>query len=77
VRAYAHDLRDFLAFLESRGIAWDGVVLEDLGRFVAWLRLSGPARSSISADDDPSAGLARCVYLGHAQWRTGAHLVAP
>jgi Phage integrase, N-terminal SAM-like domain len=44
VRAYAHDLRDFLAFLESRGIAWDAVVLEDLGKFVAWLRLSGAAR---------------------------------
>lgn len=44
VRAYAHDLRDFLTFLESRGIAWDAVVLEDLGRFVAWLRLSGAAR---------------------------------
>ena len=44
VRAYAHDLRDFVAFLESRGIAWDAVVLEDLGKFVAWLRLSGAAR---------------------------------
>lgn len=44
VRAYAHDLRDFFAFLESRAAAWDGVELEDLGRFVAWLRLSGVAR---------------------------------
>jgi len=44
VRAYAHDLRDFFAFLESRAIAWDAVVLEDLGKFVSWLRLSGAAR---------------------------------
>lgn len=44
VRAYAYDLRDFLAFLESRGIAWDAVALEDLGKFVAWLRLNDVAR---------------------------------
>lgn len=46
VRAYAHDLRDFVAFLESRGTAWDAVVLEDLGKFVAWLRLGGAARDA-------------------------------
>jgi integrase/recombinase XerD len=45
VRAYAHDLRDFVAFLDSRCTAWDVVCLEDIGRFVAWLRLPGPARS--------------------------------
>jgi integrase/recombinase XerD len=44
VRAYAHDLRDFFAFLDSRGLEWSGVCLEDLGRFVAWLRLAGEAR---------------------------------
>ena len=45
VRAYAHDLRDFFEFLDRRGLRWDGVVLEDLGRFVAWLRLPPQARS--------------------------------
>ncbi len=45
VRAYAHDLRDFFAFLDSRGAFWDAVSLEDIGKFVAWLRLSGAARS--------------------------------
>jgi site-specific recombinase XerD len=44
VRAYAHDLRDYFAFLGSRGLEWDEVSLEDLGRFVAWLRLAGDAR---------------------------------
>lgn len=44
VRAYAHDLRDFFAFLGSRGLEWSAVTLEDLGRFVAWLRLPGDAR---------------------------------
>lgn len=45
IRAYAHDLRDFVAFLDSRSAAWDSVSLEDIGRFVAWLRLPRPARS--------------------------------
>jgi len=44
VRAYAHDLRDYFEFLESRQLQWDRVVLEDLGRFVTWLRLPGAAR---------------------------------
>jgi integrase/recombinase XerD len=44
VRAYAHDLRDYFAFLGSRGLAWDEVSLEELGQFVAWLRLPRGAR---------------------------------
>jgi len=44
VRAYAHDLRDYFQFLDQRGLRWDQVVLEDLGRFVSWLRLPGEAR---------------------------------
>ena len=45
VRAYAHDLRDFVAFLDSRSTLWESVSLEDIGKFVAWLRLSRAARS--------------------------------
>jgi site-specific recombinase XerD len=44
VRAYAHDLRDYFEFLESRKLQWDRMALEDLGRFVTWLRLPGEAR---------------------------------
>lgn len=44
VRAYAHDLRDYFQFLDHRGLRWDQVVLEDLGRFVSWLRLPDEAR---------------------------------
>ncbi len=43
VKAYAHDLRDFFAFLGSRGLDWTRVTLEDVGRFVSWLRLGGQA----------------------------------
>jgi integrase/recombinase XerD len=45
VRAYAHDLRDYFEFLDRRGLQWDQVGLEDLGRFVSWLRLPGEARA--------------------------------
>lgn len=44
VRAYAHDLRDYFQFLDHRELRWDQVALEDLGRFVSWLRLPGEAR---------------------------------
>ena len=46
VKAYAHDLRDWFEFLDQRGVVWSRVRLEDMGRFVAWLRLPagrGPA----------------------------------
>lgn len=44
VRAYAHDLRDYFQFLEHGELHWDRVVLEDLGRFITWLRLPVEAR---------------------------------
>lgn len=44
VKAYAHDLRDWFEFLDQRGLLWSQVRLEDVGRFVAWLRLPGSAR---------------------------------
>ena len=45
VKAYAHDLRDWFEFLDERGLEWTRVRLEDVGRFVAWLRLPAPARA--------------------------------
>lgn len=45
VRSYAFDLRDFVEFVDHSGLAWDRVQLEDLGRFVSWLRLSPAERS--------------------------------
>lgn len=44
VRAYAHDLRDYFEFLGQAGLVWASVRLEDVGRFVAWLRLPPAAR---------------------------------
>ena len=43
VKAYAHDLKDWFVFLTGRGLDWREVRLEDVGEFVAWLRLPPPA----------------------------------
>ncbi len=38
LRAYAHDLKLFFAFLAERSLAWPDVSPAELGEFVAWLR---------------------------------------
>lgn len=47
VKAYAHDLKDWFEFLGVRGVAWQGVCLDDVGEFVAWLRLPLTARQGL------------------------------
>jgi integrase/recombinase XerD len=49
VKAYAHDLKDFLEFLAGRGLDWREVRLEDIGGFVAWLRLPPQGRAGLVA----------------------------
>jgi integrase/recombinase XerD len=44
VRAYAHDLKDWFTFLGGCGLDWREVRLEDIGEFVAWLRLPPAGR---------------------------------
>jgi integrase/recombinase XerD len=44
VKAYAHDLKDWFGFLAERGLDWRAVRLDDVGEFVAWLRLPLRAR---------------------------------
>jgi site-specific recombinase XerD len=44
VKAYAHDLKDYWVFLAHRGLDWREVRLEDIGEFVAWLRLPPAGR---------------------------------
>ena len=44
VKAYAHDLKDWFTFLVERGLDWRTVRLDDVGEFVAWLRLPLQAR---------------------------------
>jgi integrase/recombinase XerD len=38
LRAYASSLRLFFDFLAELGVAWDAVGLDEVGRFVSWLR---------------------------------------
>jgi hypothetical protein len=44
IKAYAHDLKDWFAFLAGRGLDWRSVTVEDVAGFVAWLRLPPAAR---------------------------------
>lgn len=44
VKAYAHDLKDYWVFLAGRGLDWREARLEDIGEFVAWLRLPPAGR---------------------------------
>ena len=48
VRAYAHGLRLWFEFLDVRGLVWDSANVEDVSRFVAWLR--APADNVIVLD---------------------------
>lgn len=48
VRAYAFGLRFWFEFLEVRDLVWDEVGVEDVSRFVAWLR--SPADNVILLD---------------------------
>lgn len=63
VKAYAHDLKDDWSFLDSRELDWREVRLEDVGEFVAWLRLP------------PSARDGRVALLPTAQAHVGAATV--
>jgi site-specific recombinase XerD len=45
VRSYAFDLRDLFWFLRQHELDWSEITLEQLGRFVGWLRLPPAARN--------------------------------
>lgn len=49
VKAYAHDLKDYFEYVHGRGLDWRAVGLEDVGRFVAWLRLPASGRAGLVA----------------------------
>ena len=59
VKAYAHDLKDYWGFLGHRGLDWREVRLEDIGEYVAWLRLPPTA----------GAGGSRCCRRWSRTWR--------
>ena len=44
IKAYAHDLKDWLTYLAGHGVGWQSATLEDVAGFVAWLRLPPKAR---------------------------------
>ena len=48
VRAYAHDLKDWFTYLAGHELDWQGVTVEDVAGFVAWLRLPPGGRDGRS-----------------------------
>lgn len=44
VKAYAHDLKDWLTYLDGKDLDWQAVTLENVAGFVGWLRLPPEAR---------------------------------
>jgi integrase/recombinase XerD len=59
VRAYASSLRLFFEHLERRGVPWDTVGLDEVGRFVSFLR--SPADGVIVIDASASRRVAATV----------------
>lgn len=59
VRAYAYGLRLWFEFLQGRGRPWASVGVEDVSRFVAWLR--APADNVIVLDDSVAVRSAATV----------------
>ena len=51
VKAYAHGLRLWFEFLSVRSLRWDGIAVEEVSRFAAWLRAPG---ANIVVFDDRS-----------------------
>lgn len=47
IKAYAHDLKDWLTYLDRHGVDWRAAGLEDVAGFVAWLRLPPRARDGL------------------------------
>jgi integrase/recombinase XerD len=81
VRAYAHGLRWWFESLALRNVAWDDAGVEDVSRFVVWLR--APAGNVIALDGDATRSAATVnrhlaalfgFYDFHA--RTGVELAA-
>ena len=45
VRAYAFDLKNYWEFISFRSLGWREARLEDIGEYVAWLRLPPDGRA--------------------------------
>jgi len=59
IKAYAHDLKDWMTYLDRHGVDWRTARLEDVAGFVAWLRLPPQARDGSVAVLRRSHGTAR------------------
>ena len=61
IKAYAHDLKDYWIFVGQRELDWREVRLDDIGEYVAWLRLPPAGRAgavSVLPSVEPHVGAA-------------------
>ena len=72
VKAYSHDLKDYLVFLASRGLDWRVVRLEDIGAFVAWLRLPAEGRDGSVARRRTAVASPWGPTRHSSTWRSGS-----
>src|ERR1700746_2601601 len=56
VKAYSHDLKDYWEFISFRSLDWREARLEDVGEFVAWLRLPPAGRAGGGAGPPVAGG---------------------
>src|SRR5258708_15514709 len=49
IKAYAHDLKDWLTYLDRHGVDWRAARLGGVGGVVAWLRVPPQARQGLVA----------------------------
>jgi integrase/recombinase XerD len=68
IKAYAHDLKDWWAYLAGHGLGWQSATLEDVAGFVAWLRLPPEARGGRVAVL-PTVGTTARRPVRTASWR--------
>jgi integrase/recombinase XerD len=45
IKAYAHDLKDWLTYFTGQEVGWQSATLEDVAGFVTWLRLPPKVRN--------------------------------
>ena len=72
VRAYAHSLSLWLGFLDRSGVAWSAAQVEDVSRFVGWLRR--PADNVIVIDAGTARRSASSTGLPGVRWYSSTSL---
>jgi site-specific recombinase XerD len=72
IKAYAHDLKDWMTYLDRHGVDWRTARLEDVAGFVAW---TNDCTCVASAQMYRSRGSRSTVYAAQSVWRSLGRLI--